>query len=325
MTFHRTAYDTTIGSSLNTTAIRRAISEAIVRDYIQDKKLNLISSLEYIPLFVTGRYTSEESIPFFAHPLIVQCKQGKFICADMRMFVRKDNGSYSEQISNAAEYDMMFHRVVLTLLALTDGPSSLRSSLGFAGVVYASWIAECCGKAFALDIGDQVKLNILAHQFYQSLFFEESKFDEEVLQMMAVQTAKALRVPVEMCLELFDRLEPATDLEGFCNNVKNILENVRLKNLVPGSLITIVQNSWFGINHRELLAVALEDPLTWIAIVVASLEQRSFKNAMVSRISERLGKQGKAQEFMKTFKALEESVKVPDEDYDRVLKLHDLN
>ena len=321
MTFHRTAYDTTIGSSISTTAIRRAISEAIVRDYIQDKKLNLISSLEYIPLFVTGRYTSEENIPFFAHPLIVECKQGKFICADMRMFVRKDGGSFTEQISNAAEYDMMFHRVVLTLLAMVDGPSSLRSSLGFAGAVYASWIAESCGKTFALDVGDQVKLSILAHQFYQSLFFEESKPGEETLQMMAVQTARTLKVPVEMCLEIFDKLDPAEDLEGFCNNVKKVLENVRLKNLSTGTLITLVQNSWFGINHRELLAVALEDPIAWIAIVVSSLEQRSFKNALISRISERIGKQGKADEFKKNFKSLEDSVKVPTEDWENELRL----
>jgi hypothetical protein len=73
-------------------------------------------------------------------------------------------------------------------------------------------------------------------------------------------------------------------------------------------LITILKSSWFGNNAAELLAVSLEHPPTWVSLVYTSLSERSFKNANLSKIVERYGKNNADNEFTRSFVSLVDSV-----------------
>ena len=62
--------------------------------------------------------------------------------------------------------------------------------------------------------------------------------------------------------------------------------------------------SWFGSNAKEILAVALEHPPTWYAIVFSSLEERTYKNSMIARVAERFGKGGAWVDFKNAYSEL---------------------
>jgi hypothetical protein len=69
-------------------------------------------------------------------------------------------------------------------------------------------------------------------------------------------------------------------------------------------LLTIVRNSWFGTNAKDYIAVALEHPPTWMAIVYTAIVERTYKNSMIYRVAEKAGKRGGAEEFIKNYTAL---------------------
>ena len=304
MSIYQSSYDTTIGVGMVTKQIEHAIKESFIKDVLYNRHLDLITSLEYKPVFITGEMSSESNIPFFIHPLKVENVKGvNFLCCDIRPFVRSNGGnSWNEvDVRNATEFQFAKNRMILNLAWLTGEVNQMRLNLSFAGTVFAAWLSESISKRFALDPKDQMILSIISHFYYQSLFYTEDQFEEDMLQKFAVHTIKATRAPSQLVFEVFDKILRMRNLADYCENVRTILENIRLKDLNEGLLITMVGNTWFGLNFKEILAVAMEHPPTWIAIVAASLYERTYKNSQIARISERYAKGGAGIEFLKSF------------------------
>lgn len=312
MTIKRTAYNTTVGIGLVTKHIEAAIKEAFIRDVVFNRNLGLITSLEYKPVFITGTQTSESNIPFFAHPLAIENFKGhNFICMDIRPCIRQvsdvETAGADFAVRNQTDYNFAISRLVLNMAWLAGDISQLKLNLSFAGAVYAAWLSESISKRFALDPKDQMVLAIISHFYYQSLFFQGEHIEEEMLQRFAVHTIKATKAPSQLVFDIFDKIKDMDTIEDYCQNIKDILANIRLDGLNPGLLITMIGNTWFGNNSKENLAVALEHPPTWIAIVYMAIAERTFKNSMIAKIAERYGKGNLAKEFNDGMKILLDS------------------
>jgi hypothetical protein len=301
---YRTGYDTTIGMGLVTKQIEHAVKESFIKDLIFNRHLDLITSQNYRPVFITGHDSSESNIPFFEHPLVIENYKGmNFICTDIRPCVRVNDTLTSNEVSvrNKAEFDFAVHRTILNMAWMNNEINQLKLNLNFAGTVFAAWLSETIAKRFALDARDQIITSIIAHFYYQSLFYSEDKFEEDMLQKFAVHTIKATKAPSQLVFEIFDQIGPMGNINDFCETMKTVTGNIRLESLNFALLITMVSNSWFSTNAANLLAVALEHPPTWIAIVQSSLTERGYRNSLIARIAERFGKGNNDKEFMANF------------------------
>jgi hypothetical protein len=228
--------------------------------------------------------------------------------------VREGEGDLNEvQVRNYAEYNLMKQRVILNLAWLNNDSNQLKNSLSFAEDVFAAWVSEAIAKRYALDAGDQMTLTILAHYYYQSLFYPEDKIEEETLQKIVVHTMKATKVGNKEIFAIYDQIKQMRSIDDFCLEVKRILNNVRLEELNTGMLITMLGNTWYSQNNKEIIAVALEHPPTWIAVVLAATNERGFKNSRVGKLAEAYGKGEKAKLFNQAYKVLESSyLETPD-------------
>jgi hypothetical protein len=68
---------------------------------------------------------------------------------------------------------------------------------------------------------------------------------------------------------------------------QEITDSVRLKDFNAGVLFTLLGNTWFGANAKEMIAVATEHPPTWIAMLLSAFTERTFKNSQIAKILER--------------------------------------
>lgn len=311
MSRFNTAYDTTVGASIITKDVEETINEAYIRGYGYSENLNLITSLEIIPSFITGLTGYEDKVPFFAHPMIISLKAGvkkgqQFLATDVRPFVNKGSlhGGSGMVIRNATEFNFTKMRAIMNLAWLTNQDAFIKNNLGFAGTLFAAWLSEGISKRFALDPRDQLMLSIVSHFYYQSLFYDKAVFDDQDKQLFAIHTIKATKAPSAMVFEVFDKLSSMSNIHDYCENVKLVLENVRLKDLNPGLLISSVSNSWFGLNSKEIIAVSLEHPPTWVSICYVALLERTFKNTTIARMAERYAKNGAGAEFLKSITQL---------------------
>lgn len=314
MSIYKTGYDTTIGSAIVTRDIDSAIKEAFVRDMLSDSHLDIITSLDFKPVFITGAQESETRIPFFNHPYLIENYKGlDFLCTDIRPCVKNVHpGQYyidPSNIRNQTEFNLVKSRAILNLAWLTNGRNQIRLSLNIAGEIFSGWISDVLSKNFALDPKDQLIIFIASLYYYNSLFFEDSFLSDSLQQSVALHTIKASKSNSQFVLDVFGKVESfikesnykEVGIKEFCEILKHAVDNVRLNGLSAGVLITLTGNSWYGLNAKEMMAVALEHPPTWCSIVHAALTERSYKHALISKVAERFSRGGRIADFTKVY------------------------
>ena len=307
-----TAYNTLIGEHIDTNKISNAIKKALILG-LNKSTLDVISSLEIIPVFILTNNSITSEIPQFSHPILVSDRYiengTKYLVTDLRQFIRQDDQfldissmeALSKLVRNRAEFDLARAREMLNMIWLNDGVNVIANTLMFADVIYQSWIADSISKKYALDMREAMTVSVISHIFYQSLFTDEELTQEYIKEHLVPHTIKITKAPVEFVEEIVSRITTLKTIEDLCDNIVSIVGGIKLKSLNGGVLITIIKNSWFGVNHEEMLAIALEHPPTWISIVFMALTERTFKNSPICRISEKFAKQEQADIFVKAF------------------------
>lgn len=302
--FYRTAYDTTVGKSFQMHKVIKAIQESAIRDGAFHHTYGLIQENDYktIPWFVAGQTDSEAQIPFFNHPILVDLaeKDEKALCIDIRPFAIYNKNAMNQDITDEAlrirnrmELSLAKLRMATNLIWIDKNPLTLREISFVPMAVFAHWISESVSKRFGLSARDQAIIAIIACYYYYSLFIPREELDSGEVNRLTASTMKSLRFPAILVEEVFSKIAPMTGIKDFCAQVKEITENNRLQAFEEGILVNLLIASWFGTNAREMIAVALEHPPTWIALVYAAFTEKSYKNTVISKIAYRyLGSKG---------------------------------
>ena len=80
--------------------------------------------------------------------------------------------------------------------------------------------------------------------------------------------------------------------------------NSRLESLNSGILITILGNTWYSINAKELIAVGLEHVPTYLSVIYAAVTQKNFRSSIIAKIAERYSKNGVGENFVRKYNEL---------------------
>lgn len=293
MSVHKTAYDTTACAGFQMRKTVEALQEAAIKGWLSYLEGTAVRAVE-------GAGGSDEAIPAFAHPILFDnAHKEPMMAVDVRSF-GKVQVSGQFVIRNAAEYAMARTRARLNWVWIKDAPSLLRDVSHLPLQVYCAWVSESLTRRFALNPEEQYKLSIYAGIFYLSNFIAgaDYNFSEEDKVRVAQLLSRALRVKAEDVLKVMDADTDATTGHGqgcpvianaihFCNVISGL--SVRLQSINVGLLFSVLGGTWYGTNAKEMVAVALEHPPTWLTIVLAAVNERSFKNSGVTKITERSG------------------------------------
>jgi hypothetical protein len=280
MSIFRTAYDTTacVGYQLSktSTAINAAYYDGSV-DRIPDTNIRSI----------VGGSALANNVPAFAHPLLVDIDNNKLLFIDARSYGKIDINSNSFKVRNETEYNLLVTRAKLNEVWIKDNPLWLRDISYIPMSIFSSWVSESIGRRFALDPREQFNLAILAAIFYNSLFTDEAEITEHEKLRLINSISRSIHASATDVMEIVDKISIINNVFEYCSHAEEISGSIRLKELNPGILYSILGNTWFGTNAKEMVAVALEHPPTWIAILISAFTERSFKNSQISKLTER--------------------------------------
>ena len=298
MAVFKTPYATTVGSALKTTLIEKAIKECLVREPWLLTSNKFHKELGVVPVVINGSSSSEANIPFFGHPVSFEYKGQEYLAVDFRQYARVD--IYGNiQYRNVGEFGIIEDRFAISLAWLTGSIGNIKSDLKMAGVIYANWISETVSKRYALDPSEQMLITSIAYIYYNSLFEESTVVNEEDGFKYISMLAKQCRIPEQFGKQALEAIKdiPLTDISSLIAAIRVAVPNIRLEDLSVGSLLTILSNTWFMTNAKEMIAVAIEHPPTWIVICNAALNERTYRNSQIARIAERFVKSGALNEF----------------------------
>ena len=293
MTIFKTAYDTTAtqGFRMDKTV------DAIQRAWISGELKVQASGVRV----VEGGRSVVDAVPQFEHPLWIEDSDKQFFIAyDARPFGKVDRLTSSFIVRDGIQYDTATLRAKLNYVWLTETPNILRDISQLPAQIFAAWMAESITRRFVLDPEEQLRLAVLAAYHYQCLFTDAEKFDERELGRVVKAVSMSVNASAEQVYNLLSDLPVLQSISDFCAHAEKITGSVRLKELNPALLITLLGGSWFGHNHKEMIAVALEHPPTWLAIVAACYQSRTFKNSQVARVAEIKDRQQAGQNYLRS-------------------------
>lgn len=248
------------------------------------------------PVILYGLSDTEKSIIPLNHPLY--SPSNNWGALDLRNFVKVSNDGTTYEIRNESEYRLTITRFILTSLWYVGNQSSLYS-LELAHFAFSSWLSDNLASKFGLDLGDKLKLRVLANIYYARLFKEYPDSDE--LDMLLIRAKNDGMIPT-LFKEVYEQVsdpDALNSIDDFCRKCYAVTGNVRLKDLDYLVLVNIIQVNWMGANGKELISLALEHPPTWISMVYAAITQRTFKRNYVTTVVERLSKRGNGDAFVK--------------------------
>jgi len=289
MTIHTTAYDTRACHGFAMEKTIEGINYANVSHYLKR---------EGDILLIEGSDSAEDAIPAFAHPLkyypknsdsghVGHAEEITKIVIDVRPFGKYDSNQAQFNIRNRSEYNVAVCRAKLNYIWITKQPTILRDVSPLGMSLFASWISEALSKRFALDPLEQFKLSILAAVYYNSLFTNETELNEMEVIKMTNAVSRNLRASAKDVMEVIDQCSVVSNIDDFCKKAHVVSGSVRLQDLNVGLLYSILGGTWFGANAKEMIAVALEHPPTWLTIVLTAYNDRSYKNSTITKLVER--------------------------------------
>lgn len=303
MPFNKTSYDTIAGSILPSHRLEAALKEALVSTGLPNQNFG-ISPVEGISLvFVAGLEAGESHVPAFVHPYLIENFKGKsYLIADVRAYKNHaaqfiSAETFEASVKNKPEYMLTKNRAVLELKWVAGMQSALRSKFSFAGNVFAAWISQSVSKVYGLDFYDQRVIMAIAMYYYHTLFTDKAKLEEKALDIAVIHTIKATKLSEREIMDIFNAMPDVTGLDSLCVAIRDIVKNVRLADFNQTMLVTLVQNTWYGNNARDIIAVALEHPPTWIAVVFAALTEKTYKSCQLYRLIEAQARGGNVSEF----------------------------
>lgn len=244
---------------------------------------------------VQGQITD---IPSFNFPFICKMKEGDIAFFDARNITNVDR-SGSIRIRDEAEYQV---RVIQAQLALDwhhGYQARIRDISPLGLMIYAHWLGEVIAKRFALDNRSQLQVSVLAGVFYLNNFWDKSEATKEDVGYLLSALTRICGYKHSDVTDIIETHPIIRDIGEFCTAVKEFTQNVRLEDLNPATLSGVVGGSWFQNSGREAVAVALEYPPVWLAMLFQAITNRGFKKAGLTQIIERPSYRKYHEEFVR--------------------------
>lgn len=305
MTRLNTSYDTAMAQAFSQNKLEQALKQAFVSGDLQNMQFGVNPIGGCTAVFVSGMNPDENTIPPFVHPFLVKNIKGKdYLVTDIRAFkattqLYPSQNDFEAAVKNKSEYALVKNRAILELRWIAGESAKLRSQLSFAGSVFGSWISQALTKVYALDLHDQLRVTAIALYYYHSLFTEGSKLDDAEVEVAVIHTIKVTKLPAKEVYEIFSKIPELHSVNDLCTAIKEGLENIRLRDFNLLMLMTVLKNSWYGNNAKELIAVAVEYPPAWISIVYAAMTEKTYRSSPIYKLIEI---QAKRSENVETFR-----------------------
>lgn len=321
MAFFALAYDTTAAQGIITTKSVGAIQQALLRNNFalannRDPAINMpIPEDGAVPTVLSTRTADEMSVPIFSHPLLVSLAEVRksdsetYLVSDARSFMPTKLTNDGIIIKNSSEFEFTKYRTIFSSHWYKKHTDSFKHLSPILPAIYASWVSEAITRRFGLDARDQMYLNILAAYLYCSFFYEYSEFDSKDRDRLAASIARATRVDAQEVYSVLEAHPQMANIDDFCHYARVITENPRLDELSPALVVTMIANTWLGLNAREIAAVALEHVPTFIMMVYSCYANRFYRISQLSKICDRYKGSKGEDGFMLSLKTLAAQLK----------------
>lgn len=272
--------------------LTRSINEAIIRGGVLSAA-TFTSDVSVNVCVLVDLEGIGAAIPAFIHPVFATADGREVAVVDVRPFVRYDKASGEYVVKNLSE---LRFRILYAGLAYNWKNGNRQAMLNVTAApvaMFSKWVSEGVKKSLAITAHEQLQIAILAAIYFQGLFCpvaEGHSLPDATINGIAVTAAKATRVKTSEVFDVIDNNDiqlPIRSVSDFCTVISTAVDTVRLRDLTAGLLFHIIGNSWYGEGAMELMAVALEYPPLWLALITTAANSRAYNRTAIGQLTAR--------------------------------------
>lgn len=279
-------YETTPCAQYVLDDVRKQLQRAMIDGHLQPMTLDngkVVPHVYQVP-------PAASDVPGFSQPIQVTAVGGKsFIACDPRAFVRQGLDGVMK-VTSHAEYQVLRVRTLLTyswskghaeeLIGLSDLPLQ----------AYSRWVSEAIVRRLGLSPAEQMQLTMLAAYFYLCQHVSGEPLSEREKTAWAARIARVTRVAADVVFRMLDEVPMMANVIDFTAACSSFVQSARLERFNAGLLYSMLGGSWFGANAKEIVAVAIEYPPTFLSLLYGSVVDRSFRNTGFTRLVEQMNR-----------------------------------
>jgi hypothetical protein len=277
----KTAYETLACRSYDLREIEKWLRIAKIENRLSpvltpEQNIPIKNSLAVIP--------GDTDIPAFTHPfpLIIDDKQ--FLVIDHRPYARRTGNNYiSFTVTNLTDYKFQTTRLLFNLQWL-ESPEELLNLGELVPLAFCRWLSEAIVRRLGLGPAEQARIMVITLFYWYSLFRANEPWTEKEKLRIITRLNQISAIPSTISMEIVDSIPVMYTINDYITTLKEVVGSVRLDNLNTPLLFAMLGGSWFGLNAKEAVAVALEHPPTFLAIVLSALESRSYQKSGLGQI-----------------------------------------
>jgi len=264
------------------------VADQLERMVVVDKgagQLRRFDLAKYKDLHYYLLVAGDVELPMFSQPLSFHDEDGKCFASDVRLFTKLDNHR-QVTVKMVTEYNLRKVQIALQVIWDSLGPKALGHLNEFPCLVYSRWLGDAITRRMALDAGVQINLYALWAFFFLTRFYseEQTKIPPNDLQRLGAQIATVSYLPQDKAVALIEHLSIPKDVTSFVEILKEHSGSVRLENFSTAALFVLLGGSWFGANAKELIAVAVEHPPTYMALLYSTFTERSVRECVLAKL-----------------------------------------
>jgi len=288
----KTPYDTTLCKGLSIANIIRQLQ----RSYVSDMLIlsDSIKGTQVKGVFVVP--PSNTDVTQFKHPIVFTSpsvtdpEAGDWMVAIYgKGWMREDTRNNEYRIPNTYDSGVPLLGAALTKAWLQHSPLDMMNLGDLPGKVFTRWIAHFVTQREMLSAEAMKWVNAYA-ALYWLMLFEESPVnlhDDVVLRQYCNKIGQITRINNNEIYIRFSEEEfgPILNIHSLVELIKRA-DPLRLERMDAGLLYSYLQNTFMGAAQRESVAIALEYPPLFNALLIQAMTDRSYRKTKISELAE---------------------------------------
>ncbi len=266
----------------NLDKLRREVNKAALSEPFPQVKTTAGYLLKDCHFVTPG--PEHEDIPMFTQFIDVGIHGEPKLLLDGRQYMKYESRSGTYRLVANNDWTFQCIRMALTT-KLLKGDEGMFSRMGdIPAKVFNRWVSGPLISKFGLPIESQMALYVIGAYYYYAMCMPDLGEDnlENRIEFAPV-ISRITGVPPDFVIRVITEVGPLRNADDLAEAMSTKSFQERTGKLQFKDLYVLLASSWFGVNARENVGVALEHLPTFIAMLYMAVADRSYRKSVITQ------------------------------------------
>lgn len=222
-------------------------------------------------------------VPSFTQYVNIGDSKNPILAIDGRAYMRANPHTSEIKIIGSNDWRYQIVRMALNLKQFKESESFYMGIGDIPIKVFSRWISGILTNRYNLTIESQMAISVISVLYYLAMINPNLRIRSDLREIELTRICQTTGIDVDFADSIVSNIENLSNLEDLAVAISQHSLQERTGNLKAQDLIMVLGNSWFGINSRENIAIALEHLPSFVSLVHSALTTSLYKRTSLAQ------------------------------------------